>query len=70
MQIQFEFSGLFDDGQEYQYSYISYTTSGVKEPTPYGSSFGIRANLLVQKKAGEAVVKVTFPDFEVLKNKS
>jgi len=51
--------GLFEDGQEYQYNYISYTTSGVKEPSPYGSSFGIRANLLVQKSAGEAVVKLS-----------
>jgi len=55
---------LFEDGQEYQYNYISYTTSGVKEPSPYGSSFGIRANLLVQKSAGEAVVKVRFLSFE------
>ncbi|KZS18166.1 Uncharacterized protein APZ42_016145, partial [Daphnia magna] len=49
--------GLFEDGQEYQYSYLTFTTSGVREPTPSGSSFGIRGNLLIQKQAGEAIVK-------------
>ena len=53
-------SGLFEDGQEYQYSYLTFTTSGVRDPTPSGSSFGIRGNLLIQKQAGEAIVKVNF----------
>jgi hypothetical protein len=52
------YSGLFEDGQEYQYSYLTFTTTGVRDPTPSGSSFGIRGNLLIQKQAGEAIVKV------------
>ena len=52
--------GLFEDGQEYQYSYLTFTTSGVRDPTPSGSSLGIRGNLLIQKQAGEAIVKVNF----------
>lgn len=51
--------GLFEDGQEYQYSYLTFTTSGVRDPTPSGSSFGIRGNLLIQKQAGEAIVKLS-----------
>ena len=50
--------GLFEDGQEYQYSYLTYTTTGVREPEPYGSSFGFRGNLFIQKQPGEAIVKV------------
>ena len=51
-------TGLFENGQEYQYSYQAYTLTGVREPTWFGSSFGIRGNLLIQKQAGEAILKV------------
>jgi hypothetical protein len=49
---------LFENGQEYQYSYHAYTLTGVRESTWFGSSFGIRGNLLIQKQAGEAILKV------------
>ncbi len=53
-------AGLFENGQEYQYSYQSYTLTGVREPIWFGSSFGIRGNLLIQKQGAEAILKVTF----------
>jgi hypothetical protein len=49
---------LFENGQEYQYSYQAYTLTGVREPTWFGSSFGLRGNLIIQKQAGEALLKV------------
>ena len=52
-------SGLFDDGQEYKYSYLAFTTTGVRDPAPTGSSFGISGKVVVQKKNGELIVKVT-----------
>jgi hypothetical protein len=51
-------SGLFEDGQEYQYSYLTYTMTGVREPVSAGSSFGIRGNVIIQKQSGQATVKV------------
>lgn len=50
--------GLFEDGQEYQYTYLTYTLSGVREPVASGSSFGIRGNVVIQKTPGQAIVKV------------
>lgn len=51
-------TGLFEDGQEYQYSYQAYTITGVREPTLFSSSFGIRGNLIIQKQPGIATLKV------------
>lgn len=53
-------SGLFEEGQEYQYSYLAYTNTGVREPEASGSSFGIKGTLIVQKNKDEAIVKVKF----------
>ena len=50
--------GLFDDGQEYKYTYLAYTTTGVRDPEATSSSFGINGQVVVQKKNGEAIVKV------------
>jgi len=51
--------GLFEDGQEYQYSYLTYTMTGVREPVSAGSSFGIRGNVIIQKQSGQATVKLS-----------
>jgi hypothetical protein len=51
---------LFENGQEYQYSYQTYTLTGVREPIWFGSSFGIRGNLLIQKQGAEAILKVKY----------
>jgi len=52
-------TGLFEEGQEYQYSYLAYTNTGVREPEASGSSFGIKGTLIVQKNKDEAIVKIT-----------
>ena len=51
-------SGLFDDGQEYHYSYLAHTSTGVREPQETSSSFGISGEVIIQKKANEAIIKV------------
>ena len=51
-------SGFFEDGQEYHYSYLAYTNTGVRDPESTSSSFGINGNVIVQKSKGEAIIKV------------
>ena len=51
--------GLFEDGQEYQYSYLAFTLSGVRDPKPFASSFGVRGKVTVQRRADYAVVKIS-----------
>jgi hypothetical protein len=58
--LYFIIAGLFENGQEYQYSYQTYTLTGVREPIWFGSSFGIRGNLLIQKQGAEAILKVKY----------
>jgi len=50
--------GFFEDGQEYHYSYLAYTNTGVRDPESTSSSFGINGNVIVQKSKGEAIIKV------------
>ena len=52
--------GWFEDGQEYTYSYLAYTITGVRDPVDSGSSFGISGNLVIQKQTGQAIIKVIF----------
>ncbi|XP_057380358.1 uncharacterized protein LOC130702764 [Daphnia carinata] len=57
--IRCKAEGLFEDGHEYQYSYQAYTMTGVREPTLFSSSFGIRGNLIIQKQPGIATLKLS-----------